>query len=77
MDTICDCYNIFDINSNVNTYVCLKFVKVETRIYNIIVALQFQWKGAFLDKVVPLFRLNKFIYYILFCGFILRKSSFK
>lgn len=73
MDTFCDCYyyKIIDMKSNVNNrkYVCLKFVIVDSRIYNI-VALQFQWRGAFSDKVVP-FRLNKFIYYTMLACFIL------
>lgn len=74
MDTFCECYNynVIDMKSNVNInrkYVCLKFVIVDSRIYIIVVTLQFQWGGAFFEKVVP-FKLNKFKYYIVFCCFI-------
>lgn len=80
LSTICCCYNYkYDLDltmdcinfNNVNRNVCFgKFVEVldaKRIIYNIVVSLeQYQLKGAFLDKVVPSFRLLINSYYNVF-----------
>lgn len=78
--TVCCCYNYYIIkshltikciNCNVNRF-CFEFDRdAKMIIYNIVTALdRFRRKGAFLDKVVPLFRLlNSYIvfkYVVLF-----------
>lgn len=87
LSTVHDCYECFKNNSDPNLlindrnynygvyrHVCFgKFVKVlaERIIHNVVASNQYWQRGAFLDKVVPLFRLNKFIYYInIHCCFI-------
>lgn len=64
--TVCSHLTMKSINYNVNR-VCFEFVIDAKRIiYNIVAALDwFRQKGAFIDKVVPLFRLiNSYIVFI-------------
>lgn len=65
----------FRVNFNVNINICFReFVKVveaKRIVYNNVTLEQIQQKGAFLIKVVPLFRLNKLLYCVpCVCSFI-------